>query len=66
MQSAEAIKATIEAMLCPVHDIYPSVYIVGNEIDIACCCPAFYETCTEQAKKMLSDDDLSDAIIVFG
>lgn len=66
MQSAEAIKETIEAMLCPKHDIYPSVHIIGNEIEIVCCCSAFHEACTGKAKKMLSDDNLIGGLIFLG
>ena len=65
MQSIEAIKEAIEAMLCPNHDIYPSVHIIGNEIEIACCCNDFHEVCTEKAKEMLSNDDFIGGII-FG
>lgn len=63
MQSTDTIKATLEAMLCPKHDIYPSVEITGNEIQIACCCPAFHEICTHVAKQRLADLNVKDLII---
>jgi hypothetical protein len=52
-------------MLCPTHDIHPSVRIIGNEIEIACCCNSFHETCAEKAKEILSNDDFIGGLI-FG
>ncbi len=63
MQSAEAIKENIEAMLCPKHDIYASVNITGNEIQIICCCAFFHEICTGKAKEMLQGNDFIGGLI---
>jgi hypothetical protein len=63
MQSADTIKAILERRLCPNHDIYPHVEIIGNEIQIICCCSAFREICNAEAKYMLLSMDLDDFIV---
>jgi len=63
MQSADTIKATLEERLCPNHDIYAHVEILGSQIQIICCCSTFQEACTAEAKNMLLEMDLADLII---
>jgi hypothetical protein len=63
MELAEAIRNTIEAKLCPVHDIRPHVEIIGNEITIACCCTAFQEECIKEAQMLFDQNNQTDSWI---
>jgi len=63
MQSAEAIANAIQKKLCPTHDVYPHVEIIGNEIKIACCCLDFQGVCTEEARQMLAEMHIADFVV---
>jgi len=50
MELAEKIKLTLQQKLCPVHDIHPIVEVIGNELNIACCCTYFHSYCNIEAR----------------
>lgn len=60
MKLAEAIKNTIEAKLCPIHDVHPILEIIGNELRIACCCNSFQEECIKEARILVGQNNQSD------
>ncbi|WP_448702784.1 hypothetical protein ACFGVR_10560 [Mucilaginibacter sp. AW1-3] len=59
MKLAESIKPNIEAMLCPLHDIHPVVDVLGNELQITCCCNRFHDLCRRQTEAMLGQMDFT-------
>jgi hypothetical protein len=59
MGLAEIIKPNIEAMLCPVHVIHPTVETLAGEFQIISCCAAFHTACKEEAEHMLSQMDVT-------
>lgn len=59
MKLAETIKPSIEAMLCPLHDIHPVVEVLGNELHINCCCNRFHDLCRRQVDDMLGQMDVT-------
>jgi len=63
MELADAIRTTIEAKLCPVHDLHPVVDVTGNELKIACCCNAFQEECNKEAQTLFEQNGQSDNLI---
>lgn len=50
MESPEIVKSIIENMVCSVHDVHPLVEIMGNELQVSCCCDAFHEECLDEAR----------------
>ncbi|HJP63404.1 MAG TPA: hypothetical protein VJ844_08170 [Mucilaginibacter sp.] len=54
MNSADTIKSVIEAKACPIHDVYPVVDILNDEITAACCCEYFQKYCTIEIKYLQS------------
>jgi ferredoxin-fold anticodon binding domain-containing protein len=55
MKLAETIKPVIEALACPVHDIYPIAQISGDEFKVITCCSVFQKECTEEMEAMLTE-----------
>ncbi len=64
MYLAETLKSNIEANCCPVHDIHPMVEVYPNELQIVCCCNAFYEECKSEVENTLADMDITLNIII--
>ena len=64
MKAAHTIKAIIEEKVCPVHDVHPIVDIIGNQIEITCCCTYFHKYCIIEAEHLLVKADLSQVCVI--
>jgi hypothetical protein len=54
MKLADTIKHFIEEKVCPIHDVHPVVEMIGEEINVACCCTFFERYCTIEIEYMKS------------
>ena len=56
MNAADTIKSVIEGKACPIHDVYPVVDILSDEITVACCCQYFQKYCAIEIRYLQSQN----------
>ena len=50
----QPVKMGLQRMTCPEHHEHPEVTIVGDEIQLKCCCERFKATLVEESKSLLT------------
>lgn len=63
MESAAIIKSVLEEKLCPIHDVHPVVEVIGDKVNIMCCCDYFYRYCTIEAEYMQAPHSIADHLV---
>lgn len=57
----QPVKMSLQRMMCPEHHEHPEVKVVGDEIEIKCCCENFKAELVRQSKSLIAKsvkDDL--------
>ena len=57
----QPVKMSLQRMMCPEHHEHPEVKVVGDQIEIKCCCEKFKAELVRQSESLIAKsvkDDL--------
>lgn len=50
----QPVKMSLQRMMCPEHHEHPEVKVVGDQIEIKCCCEKFKAELVKQSKSLIA------------